>query len=118
MNNDNDNGTIWKSHLNTRLCVARSLEISSAILNDTVRPKRFRGTIDNQGHLEATISNFLLNTVDGLTLMSGDISMVSCQKGPSRHAYVWQIGPFWQDTLDIGIVMTKFGFRPRQLPTN
>ena len=27
-------------------------------------------------------------------------SMVSCQKGPTRHAYAWQIGPFWQDTLD------------------
>ena len=25
------------------------------------------------------------------------ISMVSCQKGPTRHAYAWQIGPFWQD---------------------
>ena len=29
------------------------------------------------------------------------ISMVSCQKGPTRHEYAWQIGPFWQDTLDI-----------------
>ena len=28
-------------------------------------------------------------------------SMVSCQKGPTRHAYAWQIGPFWQDTLEI-----------------
>ena len=28
------------------------------------------------------------------------ISRVSCQKGPT-HAYAWQIGPFWQDTLDI-----------------
>ena len=27
--------------------------------------------------------------------------MVSCQKGPTRHAYAWQIGPFWQETLDI-----------------
>ena len=27
--------------------------------------------------------------------------MVSCQKGPTRHAFAWQIGPFWQDTLDI-----------------
>ena len=27
--------------------------------------------------------------------------MVSCQKGPTRHAYAWQIGPFWQDTIDI-----------------
>ena len=30
-----------------------------------------------------------------------DISRVSCQKSPTRHAYAWQIGPFWQDTLDI-----------------
>ena len=26
--------------------------------------------------------------------------MVSSQKGPTRHAYAWQIGPFWQDTLE------------------
>ena len=29
------------------------------------------------------------------------ISMVFCQKGPTGHAYAWQIGPFWQDTLDM-----------------
>ena len=29
------------------------------------------------------------------------ISRVSCQKGPTRHAYAWQIEPFWQDTLDM-----------------
>ena len=29
------------------------------------------------------------------------ISRVSCQKGPTRHAYAWQIGPFWQDTLNL-----------------
>ena len=23
------------------------------------------------------------------------------QKGPIRHAYAWQIGPFWQDTLEL-----------------
>ena len=23
------------------------------------------------------------------------IPRVSCQKGPTRHAYAWQIGPFW-----------------------
>ena len=28
-------------------------------------------------------------------------NMVSCQKGPTRHGYVWSIGPFWQDTLDM-----------------
>ena len=31
------------------------------------------------------------------------ISRVSCQKGPTRHAYAWQIGPFWQDTLDMSM---------------
>ena len=30
-----------------------------------------------------------------------DISRVSCQKGPTHHAYAWQIGPFWQDALDM-----------------
>ena len=40
--------------------------------------------------------------VDRDNFISGqDISRVSCQKGPTRHAYAWQIGPFWQDTLDI-----------------
>ena len=29
------------------------------------------------------------------------ISRVSCQKGPTHHAYAWQIGPFWQETLNI-----------------
>ena len=33
------------------------------------------------------------------------ISRVSCQKGPTRHAYAWQIGPFWQDTLDINQII-------------
>ena len=28
-------------------------------------------------------------------------SMVSCQKGPTCHAYTWQIGPFRQDTLEV-----------------
>ena len=25
--------------------------------------------------------------------------MVSCQKGPTRHAYAWQIGLFWQASI-------------------
>ena len=39
------------------------------------------------------------------TQLTNIISMVSCQKGPNRHAYAWQIGPFWQDTLDISIIL-------------
>ena len=27
--------------------------------------------------------------------------MLFRQKGPTRHAYAWQIGPFRQDTIDI-----------------
>ena len=27
--------------------------------------------------------------------------MASCQKSPTRHACAWQIGPYWQDTLNI-----------------
>ena len=35
-------------------------------------------------------------------------SMVSCQKGPTRHTYAWQIGPFWQDTLEILCTRSKW----------
>ena len=34
-------------------------------------------------------------------LKSIHISRVSCHKGPTRHAYACQIGPFSQDTLDL-----------------
>ena len=44
------------------------------------------------------------------------ILRVSCQEGPSRHAYKWQIGPFWQDTLDILQVGTRAnGLNPRHI---
>ena len=47
------------------------------------------------------------------------MSMVSCQKGPTRHAYAWQIGPFWQDTLDVRLAYTKSGpCRDSGLPTH
>ena len=40
--------------------------------------------------------------------------MVSCQKGPIRHAYAWQIGPFWQDTLELGWTLT-FSVKSRNI---
>ena len=43
-----------------------------------------------------------------VAVMLADKSMVSCQKGPTRHDYAWQIGPFWQDTLEIQLC-GKFG---------
>ena len=39
-------------------------------------------------------------------LWGWDNSRVSCQKGPTCHAYAWQIGPFWQDTLDMGCLFS------------
>ena len=39
--------------------------------------------------------------------LAGYMSMVSCQKGPTRHAYARQIGPFWQDTLDVYDAVTS-----------
>ena len=54
------------------------------------------------------------------------ISMVSCQKDPTRHAYAWQIGPFWQDTLDLchGVIIVTsslnelaFNFLPWSIVT-
>ena len=38
---------------------------------------------------------------DAVAMSLNVLSMVSCQKGPTRHTYAWQIGPFWQDTLVI-----------------
>ena len=35
------------------------------------------------------------------------ISRVSCQKGPTRHAYEWQIGPFSQGTLELWLKCSK-----------
>ena len=43
-------------------------------------------------------SRYIENNV--YTGVTNHISRVSYQKGPTRHAYAWQIGPFWQDTLD------------------
>ena len=51
---------------------------------------------------------------EAIELNHVNISRVSCQKGPTRHAYAWQIGPFWQDTLDVWIVIPcTDDWRPR-----
>ena len=36
------------------------------------------------------------------------MSRVFCKKGPTRHVYAWQIGPFWQDTLDVKFTWDLF----------
>ena len=47
-----------------------------------------------------------------MSVMDKHTTMVSCQKGPTRHAYAWQIGLFWQDTLDKHIDISNRTRRP------
>ena len=41
-----------------------------------------------------------------IELESLDIDVILPKKGPTLHAYVWQIGPFCQDTLGMYWVFT------------
>ena len=52
---------------------------------------------------EFTRIHYIITTKQTMLIFYGTycISMLSCQKGPTGHAYAWQIGPFWQNTLDI-----------------
>ena len=43
---------------------------------------------------------FLFESWDARDLNRFLISRVSCQKGPTRHAYAWQVA-LWQDILDM-----------------
>ena len=58
----------------------------SASISQPILPTSFMITSYNPSANAAVVTN---------------IAIVSYQKGPSRHAYAWQIGPFWQDTLDV-----------------
>ena len=42
-------------------------------------------------------------------------SRVSCQKGPTRYASAWQIGPLWQDTLELSNVTHTLNLKPSAL---
>ena len=53
----------------------------------------------NSHFLPRTISKYFECVTLILTFLH--ISMVCCQKGTTRHAYPWQIGPFWWETFDI-----------------
>ena len=44
---------------------------------------------------------YLIGWVKISSILFHHSSMVSCQKSPTRHAYAWQIGPFWQDILEL-----------------
>ena len=44
-----------------------------------------------------------------------DMSRASCPKGPTLHAYAWQIGPFWQDTIDVIILLVSLKFNQQDI---
>ena len=52
-------------------------------------------------HLVSVITETLCTCMLHSVLFVSDISRVYCQKGPTHHAYAWQIGPFWQNTLNM-----------------
>ena len=60
-------------------------------------------------------NSMLCNPVSSVVLLIVNnfihMSMVSFQKGPTRHAYAWQIGPFWQDTIDVSWSCRIFSYR-------
>ena len=78
------------------------LELGSKLVHAMVRCLTAPSHYLNQYWL--TISEVLCHSPqDNFTRKAQDISMVSCRKGPTRPAYAWQIGPFWQDTLDLSL---------------
>ena len=56
-----------------------------------------------------TVVGIWHTTPSMLHCLAPRISRVSCKKGPTRHAYAWQIGPFWQDTLDLNLHFSLSG---------
>ena len=57
------------------------------------------GLCDLRWNCDTCWSKWALSTTRFQRLL--EISMVSCQQGPTLHTYAWQIGPFWQDIIDI-----------------
>ena len=82
------------------------------------RQMRVHCTVLNHDSLNASGTSVTLQTYEGILYgaeswfiecirhiwYTPDTSMISCQKGPTRHAYAWQIGSFWQDTLDMRVL--------------
>ena len=56
---------------------------------------------DTHGFFNSLIWNNWINWNSSIWLDLLHIWRVSCQKGPTHHVYAWQIGPFWQDNLEL-----------------
>ena len=69
-----------------------------------IKPLDDRWSLNTKIFMKLSLSSMFQNAEKCLVLLDNTefhMSMVSCQKGPTRHAYAWQIRPIWQDTLDV-----------------
>ena len=80
-------------------CVASALNHQNMLQYSGIVIIKFYLTKIFSKHLQLLVSVYLIIQISGA---------LSCQKGPTCHAYAWQIGPFWQDTLYIWIVFEHF----------
>ena len=64
------------------------------------------------------VTNEFPNTTWPATAVWKHTLRVSCQKGSTCHAYAWQIGPFWQDTLNIKTLGIVIPALPSPLTSN
>ena len=105
---------IW----NLKLKFQRKLDLCSG--NHAVN-RQTDGRTDGQGESSIPLSNFVgrgykyARSTPMLLQEVLHISRVSDQKGPTRHAYAWLIGPFWQDTLDFHPLATEVTTWPHRL---
>ena len=53
------------------------------------------------GKEQGIVCIYVINTAPVYSIQIQMKSRVYCPKGPTCHAYAWQIGPFWQDTLEM-----------------
>ena len=84
----------WWPCLLTHICVNRPQWVNKATHNKTF--------INCDWHRRYTYQ------VNDQELNERHNTRVSFQKGPTRHAYAWQIGPFWQDALDYCQITNDF----------
>ena len=98
-------GGRYAEHVPKRCCVVivclPYLFLRDAICHYCLRLSKLHENLRQEGN---GISNFFQHT--------SHISRVSCQKGPSRHACAWQIGPCWQDTLNLMQVRMPYVLKP------
>ena len=85
-----------RRHCNIRISQSRSLPS-----HYNVRKSMHNCTLHNDSHHRWYHTSTFTALPCSNAVRFATHSMVSCQKGPTRHAYAWQIGPFWQDTLEL-----------------